>query len=63
MSEPFRPATYHVYLLRCWQEAREHPDLPAVWRFSLEYPVSGQRQGFASLEALTAFLQQEIKEG
>lgn len=60
MSEPFRPASYHVFLLRFWQESREHPALPAVWRFSLEAPGSGQRRGFASLEALTEFLQGEI---
>jgi hypothetical protein len=60
MSDPFRPASYHAFLLRFWQESRECPDLPPVWRFSLEATGSGRRHGFASLEALTMFLQQEI---
>ena len=64
MSDPFRPACYHVFLLRFWQESRERRDLPPVWRFSLEAPGSGRRRGFADLQALTEFLQQELdKEG
>ena len=64
MSDPFRPANYHAFLLRFWQESRERPDLPPVWRFSLEAPGSGRRRGFADLQALTEFLQQELdKEG
>ncbi|MEJ5199546.1 MAG: hypothetical protein WHX53_11535 [Anaerolineae bacterium] len=46
--------TDRAYLLRCWREG-------ATWRFSLE-PVRprAQRRGFATLEAIFAFLQQEF---
>ena len=58
MSKHSRHPRYQAYLLRFWQEQREHPDLSGTWRFSLEDPQSGERRGFASLEALTAFLRQ-----
>jgi hypothetical protein len=60
MYDPYRPSRYRAYLLRFWEEGRGHPDLPGAWRFSLEDPRSGQRQGFASLEALVGFLRQEM---
>jgi hypothetical protein len=33
------------------------------WRFSLEDPRTNQRRGFASLEALTQFLQGQLQPG
>jgi hypothetical protein len=48
---------YRIYLLTIWEERSRDPQVPARWRFSLEHPVTGQRQGFASLEALVAALQ------
>ena len=61
MSQFRKQPGYRVYLLRFWQEPREKPDLPNVWRFSLQDPRTGERRGFASLEALVAFLAQEIQ--
>ena len=61
MSEPYQSPRYRVYLLRSWEEPRENPKLPGTWRFSLEDPHTGQRQGFADLETLVAFLRREIK--
>jgi hypothetical protein len=55
MPIPDEPPRYQVFLLRCWEEHSEHPELDA-WRFSLQDPSTGQRRGFASLEALFAFL-------
>lgn len=49
------PPRYQVFLLRCWEERGEHPESGA-WRFSLQDPDTNQRRGFASLEALVAFL-------
>jgi hypothetical protein len=46
---------YRSYLLRLWLE----PNDPPQWRAMLESPVSGERHGFGSLEALFAFLEQE----
>jgi hypothetical protein len=46
---------YRSYLLRLWLE----PNNPPEWRAMLESPVSGARHGFATLEALFEFIQQE----
>jgi hypothetical protein len=60
---------YQSYLLRLWRESgageagRGPAESPAsqegVWRASLESPQAGERQGFASLEDLFAFLRQQ----
>ena len=54
------PPRYHTFLLILWEERNEDPNLPGVWRFRLEDPRTGQQQGFASLEALVAALEQEM---
>jgi hypothetical protein len=48
---------YVSYLLRLWQTGNEEK---AVWRASLENPLTGERQGFASLDELIAFLKARI---
>jgi hypothetical protein len=56
-EEPMtRQRRYLSYLLRLWQESGG--DAP-LWRASLEWPQSGDRQGFASLVDLFAFLEKE----
>ncbi len=57
-----RPPGYCAYLLRCWREPGTRPG-PAAQRFSLEDPHTGERQGFASLQALVAFLETELADG
>lgn len=47
------PHSYISYLLRMWRSGESEP---AVWRASLEDPMTGQRQGFHSLPDLFAFL-------
>jgi hypothetical protein len=54
-----RPPHYRSYLLRFWRE-RGLPEGRAVWRFSVEDPHTGQRQGFATLKAFVAYLQAEM---
>ena len=54
------PPRYCSYLLRCWEERSDDPLSPHPWRFSLEDPHTGQRRGFATFEALVAFLRQEL---
>lgn len=44
---------HRSYLLRLWQAEG------SAWRASLESPHTGERHGFASLEALFAFLEAE----
>jgi hypothetical protein len=44
---------YLSYLLRLWRGSDEEE---AVWRASLESPVTGERQGFANLADLFSFL-------
>ena len=48
-----RPNNYISYLLRMW---RSGPGETA-WQASLESPLTGERQGFAGLDDLWAFLQ------
>jgi hypothetical protein len=57
------PAPRHrIYLLTIWEERSRDPKAPAQWRFRLEHPATGQRQGFASLEGLVAALRQLLNE-
>ena len=54
-----KPPGYHSYLLRFWEERSEQ--LPqAVWRFSLEDPVTDQRYGFATIQALMDWIEARI---
>jgi hypothetical protein len=47
---------YLSYLLRLWQiESKGR----LVWRASLEDARTGERQGFASIDALLAFLREQ----
>ncbi len=48
---------YLSYLLRLWLAC---DDQAPVWRILLENAQTGQRQDFVSLEALLAFMQEEI---
>ena len=50
-------AAYLSYLLRLWR-APGGADQP--WHASLQDTLSGERTGFADLEALCAFLQTQI---
>ena len=52
-----RSPIYRSFVLTLWQEHGRGPSEPAVWRFRLEDPRTGQRRGFADLEALVAALE------
>ncbi len=45
---------YVSYLLRLWRDSREE----GLWRASVEDPRTGERRGFADLEALFEHLRQ-----
>jgi hypothetical protein len=47
---------YRAYLLRLWQV---RTDGETVWRASLENPHTGERHGFAGLDRLFEFLEQQ----
>ncbi|MFN2108818.1 MAG: hypothetical protein ACK2UI_04095 [Anaerolineae bacterium] len=50
---------YHSFLLRLWQvKENEH----TAWRASLESSHTGERWGFAGLDAAYAFLRRRISE-
>ena len=55
------PPDYLSYMLRMWR-ARER-GMPywrmPVWRASLQSPQTGERMGFATLDALFAFLREQ----
>jgi hypothetical protein len=54
--------TYRAFLLRCWREAKVGPGGLAAWRFCLVEPGDGETErGFASLEALVAYLRRELE--
>ena len=57
-----RPETpsLRAYLLRFWKVGSADSQRAPTWRFSLEDPHSGEKLGFADLEALVAFLQAEL---
>ena len=52
-----QPRRYLAYMLRLWQVDGEGGP---TWRASLESPHTGERRGFASLEALFAFLAEQV---
>ena len=52
-------AHYQAYMLRLWQDQGESGP---QWRASLESPHTGERRGFASLEALFTFLRQRAEQ-
>jgi hypothetical protein len=54
-----QPPGYLSYLLRLWQSGRKGK---AVWRASLESPMTGERLGFANLKELFAFLETQADE-
>jgi hypothetical protein len=49
---------YHAYLLRLWRVQYQGQ---TQWRASLESPHTGERQSFASLEQLFAFLSERCE--
>ena len=52
---------YRAYLLRCWQEGEAAPGKEPLWRFSVEEILHERcRKGLSSLEALVAFLRDEL---
>jgi hypothetical protein len=61
---------YFSYLLRLWREdddemlyqvdeAPDHTDSRPIWLASLQSSLGGQRQGFANLDGLFAFLRRQ----
>ena len=52
---------YRAYLLRCWREGEAAPGKESPWRFSVEEILhERRRKGFSSLEALVAFLRDQL---
>ena len=48
--------TYHAYLFRLW---RVNSGRATVWHASLEDSRTGERKGFADLQGLLAFLEEQ----
>jgi hypothetical protein len=57
MNVPVEPPRHRTYVLHLWREHAAQPDRSAEWRFSVEEPCTGQRRGFASMRALTDFIE------
>ncbi|MFO7682631.1 MAG: hypothetical protein R6X34_21550 [Chloroflexota bacterium] len=56
MSRHKKNLQYFSYLLRLWETEDEAQH---VWRASLEFPATGERRGFASLDELFLYLEEE----
>ncbi len=54
---PTEQPRYLAYMLRLW-EVSDNGEM--IWRASLENPHTGERRGFADLDALFAFLAVEV---
>ena len=54
-----KPLVSRAYWLKCWREYSTGTTA-SVWRFSLEEPHTGKRMGFASLEALLAYVNEVL---
>jgi len=50
---------YQAYLVRLWQV---HSSGKQVWRATLESPHTGERQAFADLAGLFAYLEQQTSD-
>lgn len=60
-QEAMSPPPYRAFLLRCWQEST---DGRPRWRFALlNLGEKPSRRAFNSLEAVTAYLQNELRRG
>ena len=53
-----KQTSYLAYLLRLWRVKEEGK---TTWRASLQSPQTRERRGFASLDALFDFLQQQTE--
>lgn len=55
-----RPTAYRIFLLTCWLDEAGDPADSETWRFRLEEPQRGRRQGCVGLLALVVRLMHEI---
>lgn len=55
-----REKRYLSFLLRLWRVRQNDSE---TWRASLEDPRTGERRGFASLEALVKYLLRQTQNG
>ncbi|MFQ5435484.1 MAG: hypothetical protein ACE5FD_11465 [Anaerolineae bacterium] len=53
-----KSTNYQAYLLRLWRDGEKQP-----WRALLENPHTGEQCGFANLEQLFAYLEEQTKPG
>jgi hypothetical protein len=56
---PESPTT-RAYMLRFWKVGNPDSQATPTWRFSLEDPHTGEKLGFADLDAFVAFLVEEL---
>jgi hypothetical protein len=62
MSFSRNPPRSYTYLVTLWEEREQDVNSPAVWRFRLEDPRSGKRQGFSTAEELMDAVKREVSE-
>ena len=54
---------YFTVVVRFWEERNPPWMRSGEWRFCVDNPRTGERKGFNSLEALSAFIHDELKGG
>jgi hypothetical protein len=50
----------HSFIVRIWQEPRDHPDAAPICRGVVEHAQTGQRRSFTTLDELGAFMGEHI---
>ena len=55
-----RSPAYCTYIIRGWSDQEVGAETP-TWRFRLQDVESGSERGFATVEALLAFLKNELE--
>ena len=52
------PMRYHNFILTLWQDGEPLANALPAWRYSLEYPPTGERHGFKNTDELLRFIKQ-----
>ena len=60
MSFSNNPPRSHSYVLTLWEERGQDGQAEEVWRYRLEDPRTGKRQGFSTLEGLMDAVRREV---
>ena len=49
---------FHNFILTLWHDGEPQANVPPAWRYSLEYPPTGERHGFKHTDELLRCINQ-----